>query len=47
MKNDVNARAALFGQMGGDDSTSGITDLLTGKQVMAFCLRGGTPGSCT
>jgi len=37
----------LFGQMGGDDSTSGITDLLTGKQVMAFCLRGGTPGSCT
>jgi len=37
----------LFGRMGGDDSTSGIADLLTGKAVMQFCLRGGTPGSCT
>ena len=37
----------LFGQMGGDDSTSAILDLLTAKPVMQFCLRGGTPGSCT
>jgi len=37
----------LFGRMGGDDSTSGIADLLTAKAVMQFCLRGGTPGSCT
>ena len=37
----------LFGRMGGDDSTSGIADLITAKAVMQFCLRGGTPGSCT
>src|SRR5438132_6595433 len=37
----------LFGRMGGDDSTSGIVDLLRAKAVMQFCLRGGTPGSCT
>ena len=37
----------LFGRMGGDDATSGIADLLTARQVMQFCLRGGTPGSCT
>jgi hypothetical protein len=37
----------LFGRMGGDDATSGIADLLTAKAVMQFCLRGGTPGSCT
>jgi len=39
--------ARLLGRMGGDDATSGIADLLTAKQVMQFCLRGGTPGSCT
>jgi hypothetical protein len=39
--------ARLLGRMGGDDATGGIADLLTAKQVMQFCLRGGTPGSCT
>jgi hypothetical protein len=39
--------ARLLGRMGGDDATSGIADLLTAKQVMQFCLRGGMPGSCT
>lgn len=37
----------LFARLGGDDSTSGIADLLTAKAIMQFCLRGGTPGSCT
>ena len=37
----------LFARMGGDDSTSGIADLLTAKAIMQLCLRGGTPGSCT
>jgi hypothetical protein len=39
--------ARLLGRMGGDDATGGIADLLTARQVMQFCLRGGTPGSCT
>lgn len=37
----------LFGRMGGDYSTSGIADLLMAKALMQFCLRRGTPGSCT
>ena len=38
----------LYGTTGGDDSTGGVIDLLTGQQVMGFCKRGGAAsGSCT
>src|SRR5256886_7519651 len=38
----------LYAITGGDDSTGGVIDLLTGKSVMGFCKRGGAaPGSCT
>lgn len=38
----------LYATSGGDDSTGGVTDLMTGQQVMGFCKRGGaSPGSCT
>jgi hypothetical protein len=37
----------LYARVFGDDSTSAVLDLLTGNTVMAFCLRGGSPGSCT
>lgn len=33
----------LFARVGADDSVGRITDLLTGKEVMQFCLRGGGP----
>jgi hypothetical protein len=33
----------LFAQAGADDSNGKVTDLLTGKVVMQFCLRGGGP----
>jgi hypothetical protein len=33
----------LYGELGGDDSTGMIMDLLTGTRVMAFCRRGGGP----
>lgn len=33
----------LFAQGGADDSNGKVTDLLTGKVVMQFCLRGGGP----
>jgi hypothetical protein len=36
----------LFATMGGDDATGEVTDLLTGRSVMRFCRRGGTPGAC-
>jgi hypothetical protein len=37
----------LYATSGGDDSTGGVVDLLTGQQVMGFCKRGGlAPGSC-
>lgn len=41
--------SGLFARVGGDDAVGGITDLLTGKRVMQFCLRGGgpPPASCT
>lgn len=38
----------LYATTGGDDSTGGVVDLLTGQSVMGFCKRGGqAPGSCT
>lgn len=39
----------LYGRMGGDDSTGAIADLLTGRSVMTFCVRGGgpPPAPCT
>jgi hypothetical protein len=38
----------LYATTGGDDSTGGVIDLLTGQSVMGFCKRGGVaPGSCT
>ena len=38
----------LYATTGGDDSTGGVIDLLTGQSVMGFCRRGGAaPGSCT
>ena len=38
----------LYSTTGGDDSTGGVIDLLTGQQVMGFCRRGGVaPSSCT
>lgn len=38
----------LYGTTGGDDSTGGVIELLTGQSVMGFCKRGGVaPGSCT
>ncbi|HEY7624533.1 MAG TPA: hypothetical protein VIA63_05865 [Candidatus Limnocylindria bacterium] len=41
--------ARLFARLGGDDSVSTVTDLLAGKTVMQFCLRGGgpPPAPCT
>jgi hypothetical protein len=37
----------LYATTGGDDSTGGVIDLLTGQQVMGFCKRGGVaPGTC-
>lgn len=35
--------ARLFARGGADDSVGGITDLLSGKRVLSFCLRGGGP----
>jgi hypothetical protein len=38
----------LYAITGGDDSTGGVIDLMTGQSVMGFCKRGGAaPGSCT
>jgi hypothetical protein len=38
----------LYATTGGDDSTGGVIDLMTGQSVMGFCKRGGAaPGSCT
>jgi hypothetical protein len=38
----------LYATTGGDDSTGGVVDFLTGQPVMGFCKRGGAaPGSCT
>jgi hypothetical protein len=38
----------LYATTGGDDSTGGVVELLTGQQVMGFCRRGGVaPSSCT
>jgi len=38
----------LYATTGGDDSTGGVVDLLTGQSIMGFCKRGGVaPGSCT
>jgi hypothetical protein len=37
----------LYSTTGGDDSTGGVRDLLSGQTVMLFCRRGGAaPGSC-
>jgi hypothetical protein len=36
----------LFSITGGDDSTGGISNLLGTGGGTAFCLRGGTVGSC-
>jgi hypothetical protein len=39
----------LFARGGADDSVGAVTDLLTGKRVLSFCLRGGgpPPAACT
>lgn len=38
----------LYATTGGDDSTGGVSDLLTAQAVMQFCKRGGVvPGACT
>lgn len=36
----------LYALVGGDDATGGVRDLLTGDQVMTYCVRGGNPGRC-